>query len=42
MPTLRNAGRQNRQRGAVTLLVALMVLGILVVIVLYSAQVAFY
>lgn len=30
------------QRGAVTLLVALLVLGILVVIVLYSAQVAFY
>ena len=31
-----------RQRGAVTLLVALVVLGILVVIVLYSTQVAFF
>jgi type II secretory pathway pseudopilin PulG len=42
MRTSRNAGSFNRQRGAVTLLVALMVLGILVVIVLYSAQVAYY
>src|SRR5689334_15988986 len=42
MPTLRTAGNWSRQSGAATLLVALMVLGILVVIVLYSAQVAFY
>lgn len=42
MTTLRNAGSSSRQRGAATLLAALMVLGILVVIVLYSAQVAFY
>ena len=39
---LRNATSFNHQRGAVTLLVALVVLGILVVIVLYSTQVAFF
>ncbi len=42
MPKFRNAGRSKNQRGAVTLLVTLVVLGILVVIVLYSAQVAFF